>query len=102
MTKNILICVDGESYWAMGEKAFDEAMDWVGITLKKDPKTVQKCSDVNAGFWSYGMNAIVMEGTTYDDVDEASLEKDLRFWLGEAMRPIIFMYIDMEEEEDGE
>ena len=99
MTKNILICVDGESYLEKGEEAFDEAMDWVGITLKKDPRTVQKCSDINAGFWSYGMDALVMEGTIPDDMDMAKLDEDLRDYLGEAMRPIIFMYVDMEDEE---
>ena len=99
MTKNILICVDGESYLEMGERKFDEAMDWVGITLKKDSRSVLKWSDVYWSFRSYDMDVRMIEGTIPDDMDMAFLDKNLRFWLGEAMRPIIFIHMDREDEE---
>ena len=99
MTKNILICVDGESYLEKGEEAFDEVMDRVGITLKKDPRTILKWSDVYWSFRSYDMDVRMMEGTIPDDMDTAFLDKNLRFWLGEAMRPIIFIHIEREDEE---
>ena len=98
MTK-ILICVDGESYLEMGEDMFDAVMDKVGITLKKDSRSVQKWSEVYWSFRSYGLDVYVMEGTIPDDMDQDTLRMNLRLMLGEGMRPIIFIYIDREEEE---
>ena len=98
MTK-ILICVDGESYLEFGDGRFDAVMDKVGITLKKDSRSVLKWSEVYWSFRSYGMDVRMMEGTIPDDMDQDTLRMNLRFMLGEGLKPIIFMYIDREEEE---
>ena len=96
MTK-ILICVDGKSYKEIGERKFDAAMDWVDIILKKGPESLQEYSEVY--FRAYGMDAFVIEGSVPDDVDVDALKRNLQDFLGEGMKPIIFMYIDKEDEE---
>ena len=98
MTK-ILICVDGKSYLELGEDMFDAAMNGVGITLNKDPRSILKWSEVYWSFRSYGMDVRMMEGTIPDDTDEDILRLHLRFMLGEGLKPIIFMYIVREEED---
>ena len=98
MTK-ILICVDGKSYREMGEETFDTAMAGVDISLKKDTLSLLRYSEIRDSFRSYRMDAYVMEGTIPDDMDVDTLRLNLRLMLGEAMRPIIFMYLDREGEE---
>ena len=98
MTK-VLICVDGKSYKELGDRKFDAVMDGVDIILKNDPHTILKWSEVYWAFRSYGMDVRMIEGSVPDDVDEAALKRDLERILGEGMRPIIFIYIDKEDEE---
>ena len=97
MTK-VLICVDGKSYREMGEETFDTVMTGVDVTLKKDGRSLLKYSELHDSFRSYGMDAYVIEGTIPDDMDVDTLRLNLRLMLGEGMRPIIFMYIDKEDE----
>ena len=97
MTK-IPICVDGQSYRDMGETTFDAAMAGVDITLKKDTRSLLRYMHIHDSFMSYRMDALVMEGTIPDDMDMDTLRLHLRLMLGEGMKPIIFMYIDKEDE----
>ena len=97
MTK-ILICVDGESYREMGEETFDTVMTGVDVTLKKDARSILKYSEIRDVFRSYRIDAYVMEGTIPDDMDVDTLRLNLRLMLGEGMKPIIFIYIDKEDE----
>lgn len=98
MTK-VLICVDGKSYLELGDGRFDAVMDKVGITLKKDSRSVLKWSEVYWSFRSYGMDVRMMEGSVPDDMDDHTLRMKLKMILGEGLKPIIFMYIDRKEEE---
>ena len=98
MTK-ILICVDGNSYREMGEETFDTVMAGVDVTLKKDTRSLLRYMHIHDSFMSYRMDALVMEGTIPDDMDMDTLRLHLRLMLGEGLKPIIFMYVDREDEE---
>ena len=97
MTK-VLICVDGESYREMGEETFDTVMTGVDVTLNKDARSILKYSKIRDVFRSYRMDAYLLDGTIPDDMDIDTLRMHLRLMLGEGLRPIIFMYLDKEDE----
>ena len=96
--RRALMFLDGKSYMEFGEEKFYAVLENVEITPMKDSHSIRKWSDAYWAFRSYGMDVRMMEGTVPDDSDLVAMVTDLKAYLGEDLKPIIFMYINREDE----